>query len=101
MAEEVNSKAPAASSTANRLGVPSQNRWKDVDVRPGACAAGSGDAFAMSPDCGSSYRGIGLRSAEWGSTKRARLFGHLRLAQNDKGKSEDDGRGDHGSELGK
>jgi hypothetical protein len=41
--------------------------------------------------------------------KRARQFGtnyrkmssHLRLAQNDKRKSEDDGRGDHGSELGK
>jgi hypothetical protein len=36
MAEEVNSKAPAAGSTANRLGVPSQNPLEDVDIRPGA-----------------------------------------------------------------
>ena len=70
-------------------------------------AAGSADAFAMSPDCGSGYRGIGLRSAEWGSARQAiptnhrKMRSHLRLAQNDKGQSEDDGRGDHGSELGK
>src|SRR5258707_3767676 len=33
MAEEVNSKAPAAGSTANRLGVPSQNRLEDRGLR--------------------------------------------------------------------
>jgi|GraSoi_2013_80cm_1033760.scaffolds.fasta_scaffold06845_1 hypothetical protein len=52
MAEEVNSKALAAGSTANRLGIPSQNRLEDVDIRPDAGttadphprAAGSGDA---------------------------------------------------------
>src|SRR5262249_57711710 len=34
MAEEVKSKAAAASSTANRSGVPSQNRLENVDVPP-------------------------------------------------------------------
>src|SRR5258707_1454209 len=61
MAEEVNSKALAAGSTANRLGIPSQNRLEDVDIRPDAGTtadphprgAGSGDAaFATPPDCG-------------------------------------------------
>src|SRR5262249_7019476 len=33
MREEVNSKDPVASSTANRCGVASQNQWEDVDVR--------------------------------------------------------------------
>jgi hypothetical protein len=46
---------------------------------------------------GSTYRGIGLRS--WANYRK--MSSHLRLAQNDKRKSEDDGRGDHGSELGK
>ena len=34
-------------------------------------------------------------------TNHREMRSHLRLAQNDKRKSEDDGRGDHGSELGK
>jgi hypothetical protein len=96
-----------------------------VDIRPDAGttadppprAAGSGDAaFAhvVGSDCGVHYRGIGLRSAEWGFHEARQairtndrkmsshlLAQHLRLAQNDKRKSEHDGRGDHGSELGK
>jgi hypothetical protein len=86
MTEEVNSKAPAASSTAN---------YAEFHRKT-----------AMSPGLRvqlSRYR------AEWGSPRRARLFGQnlrkmrsrLRLAQHDKRKSEDDGRSDHGSELGK
>jgi len=97
MTEEVNSKAPAASSTANRCEVPSQNPWEDVD------------ADATSPDCGvhlSRYRAticlIGFREARQAiPTNHRKTRSHLRLAQNDKCESEDDGRGDHGSELGK
>ena len=97
MTEEVNSKAPAASSTANPCGVPSQNPWEDVD------------ADAMSPDCGvhlSRYRAticrMGFHEARQAMpTNRRKMRSHLRLAQHDKRKSEDDGRGDHGSELGK
>ena len=58
---------------------------------------------------GSIHRGIGLRFFRMGfhETRRAirtndrKMSSHLRLAQNDKRKSEHDGRGDHGSELGK
>ena len=97
MTEEVNSKAPAASSTANRCEVPSQNPWEDVD------------ADAMSPDCGvqlSRYRAticlIGFQEARRAiPANHLKTRSHLRLAQNDKRKSEDDGRGDHRSELGK
>ena len=97
MTEEVNSKAPAASSTANPCGVPSQNPWEDVD------------ADAMSPDCGvhlSRYRAticrMGFHEARQAMpTNRRKMRSHLRLAQHDKRKSEDDGRGDHRSELGK
>src|SRR6266481_35147 len=123
MAEEVNSKAPAAGSTANRLGIPSQNRLEDVDIRPDAGttadphprAAGSGDAaFATPPDCGihlSRYRAticrLGFHETRQAIRTNDRkmsshlLAQHLRLAQNDERESEDDGRGDHGSELGK
>jgi hypothetical protein len=77
--------------------------------------AGSGDAaFATSPDCGvhlSRYRAticrMGFHEARRAIRTNDRkmsshlMSSHLRLAQNDKRKSEDDGRGDHGSELGK
>ena len=77
--------------------------------------AGSGDAaFATSPDCGvhlSRYRAttcrIGFHEARRAIRTNDRkmsshlLAQHLLLAQNDKRKSEHDGRGDHGSELGK
>ena len=77
-------------------------------------AAGSGDAFATSPDCGvqlSRYRATiclvrfhEARQAIPTNHRKMRshlMRSHLRLAQNDKRKSEDDGRGDHGAELGK
>ena len=121
--EEVNSKAAPASSTANRLGVPSQNRLEDVDLRPGTgttadphprAAGARGAAFATSPDCGvhlSRYRAticlMGFHETRRAIRANDRKMGshlmrsHLRLAQHDKRKSEDDGRGDHGSELGK
>lgn len=102
MTEEVNSKAPAASSTANR-GVPSQNRWEDVDVRRRHVAGLRGQL--------SRYRAticlIGFHAARQAiatnhrKTRSHLMRSHLRLAQHDKRKSENDGRGDHGSELGK
>src|SRR5215831_1556419 len=56
-----------------------------------------------------SNRGIGLRpasrvprlAAEASPTHQRKMISNRPLAQNDKRKSEDDGRRDHGSELGK
>src|SRR5260370_29664122 len=115
MAEEVNSKALAAGSTANRLGIPYAPTRAPRRILIPAPRAPATPPSPRRRIAGSTYRGIGLRSADWGSTRRAGQFGqmagimsshlllaqHLRLAQNDKRKSEHDGRGDHGSELGK
>src|SRR6516225_2250718 len=106
MAEEVNSKAPAASSTANRCGVPSQNRGKDVDVRPGACTPSNAgplvevSGYDLPNRVPRSAPGYCDKSPENAFTPVAFTFA-LRLAQHDKCKAEDDRRGDHGSELGK
>ena len=115
MTEEVNSKAPAASSTANRWGVPSQNRLEDMDVRPGAGTTAdahpraAGVAFAHVAGLRGPllrYRAticrMGFHEARRAiRTNDRKMSSPLRLAQNDKRKSEHDGRGDHGSKLGK
>src|SRR3984893_17996439 len=106
MPEEVNSKALAAGSTANRL----EFHRKPVG-RPRAPAT---PLSSTSSDCGvhlSRYRATicrmvfheGRQAIRTNDRKMSShlLAQHLRLAQNDKRKSEHDGRSDHGSELGK
>ena len=123
MAEEVNSKAAPASSAANRLGVPSQNRLENVGHTPGRghhggshprAAGAGGAAFATSADCwvhlpryraticlmGFRETGRAIRTNDREMSSHI-MRSHWRLAQNDKRKSEHDGRGDHGSDLGK
>jgi hypothetical protein len=106
MPEEVNSKAPAAGSTANRLGVPSQNRLEDRRLRRRRLrhAAGlrgpfievSGYDLPIGVPRDAPGNSDQLPENEFTPPSSA-----LRLAQNDERKSEDDGRGDHGSKLGK
>src|ERR1700757_2739867 len=107
MPEEVNSKAPAAGSTVNRLGVPSQNRLEDRGLRRRRLRHAAGLRGPFIEVSGYDLPNGVPRSASGNSDKRPGkmsshlLAQHLRLAQNDERKSEHDGRGDHGSELGK
>ena len=106
MPEEVNSKALAASSTANRLEFHRRPEGKTRSQRRrmhhnGCLSTAADAAFVVGLrgplievsgyDLGQNYRKMSPHL----------LAQHLRLAQNDKRKSEHDGRRDHGSELGK
>src|SRR5947209_20025261 len=115
MAEEVNSKAPGCGfhrkPTRSSIAKPIGRRGRTPrHVHHGESRiAGSGDAaFATPRDCGvhlSRYRAttcrMGFHEARRAiRTNDRKMSSHL-LAQHDKRESEHDGRGDHGSELGK